>query len=1003
MKKILLTLVMLMVAVHLWAQVRTIRGKVSDNAGLGVPGATIRVQGTDLGGVTNMDGEFRIADVPDDAGFIEVSSIGYQQEVAPIGTGMINVRLSPLSQFLEDVVVVGYGTQRREAVSGSTTIVGADELENKPFGSFQNMLQGKAPGLQVTAINGRPGQNAYLRVRGVGSLNAGASPLIVIDGQPVSEDAYNALNPNDIENISVLKDASTASIYGSRASNGVLMITTKKGKRDGAQLSYTFQHGVKSKTQDNFRLMNYEEKLRYEKNLGYANEYIQSYMDDNGYASIGDIPDAEMQSLQDGMSGMRRTDWFRELLRPAKFTIHDVSISGGTDRTRVFFSLQDYKEEGISFGSDFTRRGGRLNVSHEFNDWFEAGTNLMITNRKESLLRDRYNVQNPFVAIYTYNPYEPVYNEDGSYNLTHQGLNIAEAIANNPERANTMNGVSTFYGQLKLFRDFKFRTEFSTEYTDYTREYFIKPGSILDIYTGNPEKPGSKTDNGFSRFNYRWSNTLNYTKALGGGHTIGALAGTEYTQEEFKSYTISSIGYPTANNNTQNIAAENTNFGTAKYDWTLVSFFGRLEYNYAGKYFLNGSIRRDGSSRFAVNNKYGNFYAGGASWVISREEFLSGSRNVNMLRLFVSTGTSGNFNIGNYEHLTTFGFGRYNGLSMEFPVRPGNPNLTWEKSMMTSAGIDYGFFENRVSGTLAAFQKNTTALLLDRPLSSTTGFGSRLENVGELQNRGIEFNINIDIIRTRDFNWSVGGNLTLQRNKITELYGTSDTIPQDDAGTQWVVGEPVNTFFLVRSAGVDAQTGKPLYYTQNGEISDEFSTSYATLLTGKSPDPRYFGSINTAVSYKGLTLSGEFFFSGGNYILNYPWRDLNSGLDAVYMAQAADAMDYWTGPGDDAKNPDPQYTVQTTDRWLQKGDFIRLRNVTLSYTVPSYLPNKIRMQQLSFFVQGQNLFYWAKEYKGDPEIGLGSDETEGYKAPGIYALYSYPQVRSISFGLNATF
>src|SRR5690606_14111645 len=249
----------------------------------------------------------------------------------------INARLSPLSQSLQDVVVIGYGTQRREAVSGSATIVGAEDLENKPFGSFQNMLQGKAPGLQVTAINGRPGQNAYLRVRGVGSLNAGASPLIVIDGQPVSEDAYNALNPNDIENISILKDASTASIYGSRASNGVLMITTKKGKRDGPQLSYTFQHGVKSKTQDNFRLMNYEEKLRYEKDLGYANEYIQIYMDDNGYGSISEIPDAELSALWNRMAATNKTDWFKELLRPAKFTTHDISISGGTEKTRVYF------------------------------------------------------------------------------------------------------------------------------------------------------------------------------------------------------------------------------------------------------------------------------------------------------------------------------------------------------------------------------------------------------------------------------------------------------------------------------------------------------------------------------------------------------------------------------------------------------------------------------------------------------------------------------------------
>jgi len=1002
MKKTLLLLMLFMVSANqlLWAQTRTIRGKVVDETGLPVPGATVRVQGTELAAATNRTGDFQIADVPETATTVEIRFIGYRNAILPIGDGNINVQLYPSAQALEDVVVVGYGTQRRESVSGSTSIVSSDDLENKPFGSFQNMLQGKAPGLQVTAINGRPGQNAYLRVRGVGSLNAGSSPLIVIDGQPVSVDAYNALNPNDIENISILKDASTASIYGSRASNGVLMITTKNAKRNQTQLSYTFQYGVKSKTQDNFRLMNFDEKLGYERDLGYANEYVQAYMDDHGYASIDEIPQGEREAFYADMKSKQNTDWKRALLRPAKFTIHDVSLSSGTDNTKVYLSLQDYREEGISYGSDFTRRGGRLNVTHQFTDWFDAGVNMMVTNRKESLLRDIYNVQNPFVAIYTYNPYEPVYNADGSYNLTHQGLSIAEAIARNPERANTMNSVGTFYGQLKLLRDFKLRTELSTEYTDYTREYFIQPGSILDYYTGNPDKPGNKTDNGSYLFNYRWANTLNYNKTFGGGHTVNALAGTEYTQEQFKSYTVRSIGYPNNSNNTQDVGAENTAFGTSKYDWTLVSYFGRLEYDYRGKYFINGSIRRDGSSRFAVNNKYGNFYAGGASWVISRENFLKDSRNVNMLRLFVSTGTSGNFDIGNYEHLTTFGFGRYNGLSMEYPVRPGNPNLTWEKSMMTSAGIDFGFFGSRVTGTLAAFQKNTSALLLDRPLSATTGFASRLENVGELQNRGIEFNVNVDVIRTRDFLWSVGGNVTFQRNKITELYG-KDTIPQDE--TQWVVGQPVNTFYLVRSAGVDPQTGKPLYYTQDGQVSDEFSTSYAVLLKNKSPDPRYFGSINTAVSYKGLTLSGELYFSGGNYILNYPWRDLHSGNDAVISAQAADALDYWKQPGDNAKYPDPVYTVQTTDQWLQKGDFIRLRNVTLSYTLPAYLPNKIRMQKLSFFVQGQNLFYKAKAFKGDPEVGLGSDEQDGYKAPGIYALYSYPQVRSISFGLNATF
>ncbi len=978
---------------------KVIKGRVVDaKDGSGVPGATIKIPGSTLGAKSDFDGNFTLLNAPSDANTVEVSSIGYDKQMVVVAAGEMVIKMSSKTKTLNDLVVVGYGTQKKEGVSGSVAMVDAKALENKPFGSFQNMLQGKAAGVQVTGVNGRPGQNAYIRVRGVGSLSAGTGPLYVVDGQPVSTEAYNSINPNDIESISVLKDPSTASIYGSRGSNGVVMITTKKGKANKTELKYAFQHGIKTKTKDNFKMMSFDQKLRYEKELGYANEYLQPYLDQNGYSTINDVPDAEYRGLVDQLR-KQSTDWNKELLRSANFTSHDVSLSGGTDKTRIFLSLQSWKEEGIGYGSDFDRKSGRLNVTHKFNDWFEAGTNLMFANKKENLLRETYNAQNPFFAMYAYNPYEPVYLPDGSYNFTSQGFNVKEGVANNPEKANTLNGLANLYGQVTFLKNFKFRTELGTEYTNYDREYFVKPNSILDYYTGNPAKPGSKTDNGFNKFNYRWTNVLNYNKTLGDKHNIGFLGGTEYTQEEQKSFSISSRGYANPDYNVESVAAENTGFSTNKYMWTLFSMFARGEYNYANKYFVNASIRRDGSSRFGAENKYGNFYAAGASWVISREDFLATAKNINELRLFASIGTSGNNEIGNYENLQTYAFGRYNSLSASYPFQPGNPLLTWEKSRMSTIGMDYAFFDSRLSGTVAVFDKTTTSLLLAKPLSLTTGFVSQPSNVGGLSNKGIEIAAAYDIIRTRDWNWNISANFTTQKNKVTALVSNED-IPQDI--TRWSVGKAINTYYLVRYAGVDAQTGKALYYDKNGQVTDEYKSGDAVYLDGKTPDPRYFGSVTTSVSYKGITLGVDFYYQGGNYIYNYVWRDLHSGLEAINQNQAADALDYWKQPGDKSVYADPSQKVYSTDQWLQKGDFIRLRNVTLAYSMPASIMQKVHMKGANVYVQGQNLFYKAKHYKGDPEVGLGNSEQTGYNAPGMYSLYAYPQVSTVSFGLNVT-
>jgi hypothetical protein len=297
------------------------------------------------------------------------------------------------------------------------------------------------------------------------------------------------------------------------------------------------------------------------------------------------------------------------------------------------------------------------------------------------------------------------------------------------------------------------------------------------------------------------------------------------------------------------------------------------------------------------------------------------------------------------------------------------------------------------------FDKTTTSLLLAKPLSLTTGFVSQPSNVGGLSNKGIELAASYDIIRTKDWNWNLSANFTTQRNKINSLVSNED-IPQDI--TRWSVGKAINTYYLVRYAGVDAETGKALYYDKSGQVTDEYKSGDAVFLDGKTPDPKYFGSVTTSVSYKGVTLAVDFYYQGGNYIYNYVWRDLHSGLESVYQNQAADALDYWKQPGDKAQYADPTGKVYSTDQWLQKGDFIRLRNVTLAYSMPASIMQKVRMKGANVYVQGQNLFYSARNYKGDPEVGLGNSEQGGYNSPGMYSLYAYPQVRTISFGLNVT-
>jgi len=429
--------------------------------------------------------------------------------------------------------------------------------------------------------------------------------------------------------------------------------------------------------------------------------------------------------------------------------------------------------------------------------------------------------------------------------------------------------------------------------------------------------------------------------------------------------------------------------------------FGRVNYDFNQKYFLDLSIRRDGSSRFGKNNRYGLFGAASVGWHLDKESFIQDLTFINSLKLRASYGLTGNDRIGNYTPLGLYRYSSYGLTSATFPSQVDNADLTWEKLKATDIGLDFSIINNRLYGTIDWYNKDNSALLYNRPLSATTGFQVRTENVGAVQNRGVEFTVGYKIIESKDLKWDVNVNYSINKNKVTAL--TEDGLNRDGGLSQLRIGQPIDVYFMTRYAGVNSQTGAQQFYNINGEIVENYSPSDAVVLEGKSRLATRFGNFRTEVNYKGVSLSADLYYSGGNYIFNSMWADLTSDGEYIYNNQAADALNYWKKAGDTNVLPTPTGISYTTDRYLQKGDFIRLRNVTLGYTIPSSITKKAKIQSVRIYAQAQNWWYYAFEAKGDPEIGFGQAESTGGQVQGLFRGYSYPVARQLTFGIDLTF
>ena len=1017
----ILTLLLALVVQLTFAQQKTITGTVTDDTNLPLPGANVIIKGTNSGTQTDFDGNYSIsANVGQTLVF---SYVGFETQEVKVGSkNTVNVTMQPDAAALEEVVVTGYSTRNQTVQTSAVVSISASELSQMaPTTSIDNMLQGKAAGVQVTAANGKPGQGAFVRIRGTGSLVAGASsPLYIVDGAPIREQDLANIPNEDIENITVLKDAATTARYGSRGANGVVVITTKSGARnkDGI-VRFSSRYGTVSRIEPNFTLMNAEQKLQYEAEM-YA----------LGIGAAGSLPGVQTEpgSPERAQLLSRQTDWADLILKEGIVQNNNVSISGGSEKADYYFSVSHDKNTGIIDKIDgFERLGARLNVNFDVKEWLTMGVNVGYSRSTSDEPRDRNNSQNPFRPIYTVNEYETEYlydsdgelvldeNGDPVYNPTHDGFPIRGALETEPSTDIDNITLASVDALVRFSKNWSYGFTTSINHGLIRRESYSKPGGILDIILNNAPV-GNKFDDQQDRLDLTISNRLNYTLASD-QHHLNVLGLYEYNLYEFYRTFVRSTGFPSPLLSTQTSAADLNDGFTNRSRLTLLSYGVFADYDYKEKYLLSASVRRDGSSNFAENKKFGTFYSVSLGWNIAKEDFFSVDA-INDLKIRGAYGSVGNRNgIGRYDSQATNAYGFYPGGSSSYPATVANPDLQWETTTTFNVGLEFNMFNKRLRGVADYFIRNTTDLLFNIPTAWEAGIidpdGKRGTpgNLGEIQNKGLEISLQGDIVRTSDFTWTLGGNIIFLDTEIVELPDGEDVTPTTAFNIRYSEGRKINEHFLVRYAGVDPATGKSLFLGADGNayFAEDLPEGENRVFQGKSTIADKEGGFFTDLKYKGFGLRADFVFKAGNWINNFVRSNAESDGQLVADNQAVTAFNYWQQPGDTDVLPSPLYAAEDqkvdSDRFLEKGDYIRMRNITLSYNFPKRFLEKTPIQTLRLYAQGQNLLTFTK-FWGDPEVGISSGETISFAesvAPGEATLYSYPNVKSFQIGLDVSF
>ena len=946
----------------------------SSDDGLPMIGVAV-MAGTGNGVITSLDGDYEIDVAPGTE--LTFSSIGFMDAkvvVPQAATFTHNVQMQPESMKLDDVVVIAYGVRKKGTVAGSVSTVKSEKLENTPTAAFDQALQGQVAGLTVLSNTGEPSSSATMTIRGTNSINSGTAPLYILDGVAISASDFNTINPADIESMSVLKDASSTSIYGARAANGVIVITTKRGRNmDQPNINYRMQMGWSALAHGNWDLMTTEERIKYEKELGLTAG--QNY----NYLSTVDV------------------NWMDVVFNDsAMLQSHELSVSGATDKTNYYYSGGYYDQQGIAPGSQFTRYSMRFNVEQQMASWLKMGTNTMV-NYQDIMQADEgaYTLVTPISAARFMLPYWNPYKSDGSLaslsdgSWHGQGQNPLEWLANNPLKYKKYKLFSTAFAELTLYKNLVFKSQFGVDFSHTTGFSQSFPEYVPNQGEGSAARSSS------DGLNLQMSNTLTYRFDIDNIHDFNFLLGHEWQDYHMEAFSLSTAGQNNGKLTDISTGTRVTSWtSTADSDYSRVSFFGRGEYNLADKYYSEVSLRTDGSSRFGANNRWGVFGAVGFMWNLRNEDFMAANRSwLTMAQIALSSGTSGNSEIPNYEHLALIGGGSdYVGDAGVAPLQPGNESLTWENTWTSNLAFHFGFW-NRLNVDLELYNKQTTDMLMAVPLaySQSNGYGYIWDNVGTMVNRGVELNLNATVIAHRDFTWNVNANVGYNHNRLTELYNGVDEYETANTSTKLVVGHPVGEFYINRYAGVNPANGDALWYDKDGNITNELRDEDKVMI-GKTYHAPWQGGFGTSISWKGLSLSSQFSWVGDRWMINNDrYFDESNGRFMTYN-QSSRLLKRWKQPGDITDIPRHGEYTEFDSRLLEDASFLRLKNVMISYSLPKELLKKTGfIRGLRVYAQGQNLMTFTNFSGLDPE---GTSN--------VYAA-QYPMSRQYTFGLDLMF
>lgn len=978
MRKFILWFVFLAVltAQSLHAQDFLVKGKVishEDNEPL--IGVSVLQEGSTNGIVTDIYGNYTLEIKGTAKATLIFSYIGMQSQKHEVNAriGTLNVVLESDAELIDEVVVVAYGTRKKGTIAGSVATVKAEKMENVPAAGFDQSLQGQTPGLQVISNSGEPSKAAVFQIRGTNSINSGTSPLFILDGVPISSSDFNTISPGDIESISVLKDASSTSIYGARAANGVVVITTKRGLSiDKAKVTLRAQYGISQlASDDKWMLMDTPERIRFEQEIG-----------------IDKGKDYELLSRTN-------VNWLNEVFNDsAPLQSYELSVNRATDRLNYYVSGGFFDQEGIAQSSNFRRFNMRANAEVKASNWLKVGTSTMTTYEEVQQAEEgAMALYTPIAGSRFMLPYWNPYNEDGSLasenngTWTGTGQNPIEWMANNPVQYKKYKLLSTVFADITPVKNLIIHTQFGVDYTHSTAFMQSFPSYIINNESGSAGRSSSDI------LSLSETTTANYRWALNDNHSFNFMLGQEAVNYQSTGFQAIAVGQAHDMLTTLSSGTRATSWVDNNSSYYYLSFFFRGEYNFKDLYYAEAAVRTDASSRFGKQNRWGGFWSLGFMWNIKNEAFLKDVKWLSGAQIALSTGTSGNSEIPNYDHLALVSGGpNYLGQAGIYPMQSGNSTLGWEQTWTNNVGLRLSFI-NRIGLDVDFYHKKTTNILMLVPQSyALTGEKNRWENIGAMVNRGVEISANADIIRTKDFTWNVSANVSYNKNKLVELYNGVTEYVQSTTGLKFVVGHPVHEFFLNRYAGVNPANGDALWYTKDGELTTEFREE-DKVMTGKTFDSPWAGGFGTSLAWKGLSLSAQFSWMANRWVMNNDrFFEESNGLYSSYNQSKRLLYDRWKKPGDVTDIPRYGVVAQLDDRFLENASFLRLKNLTLAYVLPqAWFKKSNFFSSARIYLQGQNLLTFTG-FKGlDPEV-----------ASNIYRA-QYPASRQFTLGVEVSF